>query len=145
MSLADQKCCYIAFKEQSLSLTVNNSTLEQSTNVIDLRVQLTGTLKAAKHLESRLAKANRNFGFQKRNLSQNMARRAKICAYKSLTLPLITTASSTWHPSCGSMRLMESFQKLVLKCITDCGIASYLENMILLILLPLPMFLQLND
>ena len=67
MSLAAEKCCYIAFKGQSLSLTMNNTTLEQSTKVTDLGVQLTGTLKAAKHLESRLAKANRTFGFLKRN------------------------------------------------------------------------------
>ena len=68
MSLAAEKCCYITFKGQSLSLTMNNTTLEQSTKVIDLGVQLTGTLKAAKHLESRLAKANRTFGFVKRKL-----------------------------------------------------------------------------
>ena len=63
MSLAAEKCCYIAFKGQSLSLTMNNTTLEESTKVTDLGVQLTGTLKATKHLESRLAKANRTFGF----------------------------------------------------------------------------------
>ena len=57
MSLAAEKCCYIAFKGQSLSLTMNHTTLEQSTKVTDLGVQLRGTLKAAKHLESRLAKA----------------------------------------------------------------------------------------
>ena len=105
MSLAAEKC-YIAFKGQSLSLTMNNTTLEQSTKVTDLGVQLTGTLKAAKHLESRLAKANRTSGFLKRNLSKNMETRVKICAYKSRILPLITFASSTWHPSRGSMRLM---------------------------------------
>ena len=111
----------------------------------DLGVELTGTVKAAKHLESKLAKANRTFGFLKGNLSQNMARRAKICAYKSLILPVITFASSTWHPSGGIMRLMENFQKRVLKWMKDYGNASYLENVILLRLLPLPMFLQLNE
>ena len=75
MSLALEKCCYIAFEGQSHSLT-----LEQSIIVTDLGVQLTGTLKAAKHLQSRLAKANRTFGFLKKNLSQNMAMRAKNCA-----------------------------------------------------------------
>ena len=82
ISLAAEKFCYIAFKGQSLSLTMNNTTLEQSTKVTDLDVQLTGTLKAAKHLESRLAKANRTFGFLKRNLSKNMETRVKNCAYK---------------------------------------------------------------
>ena len=52
MSLATEKCCYIAFKGHSLRLTMNNTTLEQPTKVTDLGVQLTGTLKAAKHLES---------------------------------------------------------------------------------------------
>ena len=115
MSLAAEKCCCIAFKGQSLSLTMNKTTLEQSAKVTDLGVQLTGTLKAAKHLESRLATANRNFGFLKRNLSKNMETRVKIYAYKSLILPLITFASSTWHPSRGIMRLMECFQKRALK------------------------------
>ena len=64
-----------------------NTTLEQSTKVTNLGVQLTGTLKAAKHLESRLAKANRTFGFLKRNLSKIMETRVKICAYKSLNYP----------------------------------------------------------
>ena len=45
MSLAAEKCCYIAFKGQFLSLTRNNTTLEQSTKVTYLGVQLTGTLK----------------------------------------------------------------------------------------------------
>ena len=145
MSLAAEKCCYIAIKGQSLSLTTNNTTLEQSTKVTDLRVQLTGTLKAAKHLESRLGKANRTFGFLKRNLLKNMETTVKICAYKSLILPLITFASSTWHPSRGSMRLMECFQKRALKWITGYRNASYFENMVTLRLLPLPMFLRLND
>ena len=145
MSLAAEKCCYIAFKGQYLSLTMNNNTLEQSTKMTDLGVQLTGTLKAAKHLESRLAKANRTFGFLKRNLSKNMETRVKICAYKPLILPLITFASSTWHPSRGSMRLMECFQKHALKWITGYRNASYFENMVSLRLLPLPMFLHLND
>ncbi len=108
-------------------------------------MQLTGTLKSAKHLEFRLAKANRTFGLLMRNLLQNMARRAKNCAYKSLILPLITFTSSTWHPSRRSMRLMESFQKRVLKWITDYGNASYLEKLILPRILSLLMFLQLKD
>ena len=147
MSLASEKCCYIAFKGQSLSSTMNNTTLEQSTKVTDLGVQLTGSLKAAKHLESRLAKANRTFSFLKRDLSKNMETRVKICAYKSVILPLITFASSTWHPLRGSMRPMECFQKQkrALKWITGHRIASYFENMLSLRLLPLPMFLQLND
>ena len=127
MLLAAEKCCYIAFKGQSLSLKMNNTTLEQSTKVTDLGVQLTGTPKTAKHLESRPTKANRTFGFLKRNLSKNMEISVKICAYKSLILPLITFASSTWHPSRGSMRLMECFQKRALKWITGNR-------------LPLPMF-----
>ena len=145
MSLAAEKCCYIASKGQSLSLTMNNTTLDQSTKVTDLGVQLTGTLKTAKHLESRLAKANRSFGFLKRNLLKNMETRVKICAYKSLILPLITFASNTLHPSRGSMRLIECFQKGALKWITGYRNASYFENMVSLRLLPLPMFLQLND
>ena len=145
MSLAAEKRCYIAFKGQSFSLTMNNTTLEQSTKVTDLGVQLTCTLKAAKHLGSRLAKANRTFGFLKRNFLKNMETRVKICAYKSLILPLITFASSTWHPSRGSMRLMECFQRLALKWITGYRNASYFKNMVSLRLLPLPMFLQLND
>ena len=145
MSIAAEKCCYIAFKGQSLSLTMNNTTLEQSTKLTDLGVQLTGTLIAAKHLESRLAKANRTFGFLKRNLSKNMETRVKFCAYKSLILPLITFASSTWHPSRGSLRLMECFQKHALKWITGNRNTSYFENMVSLRSFPLPMFLQLND
>ena len=40
---------------------------------------------------------------------------------------------------------MECFQKLALKWITGYRNASYFENMVSLRLLPLPMFLQLND
>ena len=145
MSLATEKCCYIAFKGQSISLTMNNTTIEQSTKVTDWGVQLTGTLKASKHLESRLAKANRTFGFLKRNLSKNVETRVKNCAYKSLFLLLITFASGSCHPSRGSMRLMECFQKRALKWITGYRNASYFKNMVFLRLLPIPMFLQLND
>ena len=48
MSLATEKCCYIAFKGHFLRLTMNNTTLEQSTKVTDLGVQLKGTLKASR-------------------------------------------------------------------------------------------------
>ena len=102
MSLAAEKFCYIAFKGQSLSLTMNNTTLEQSKKVTDLGVQLTGILKAVtqKHLKSRLAKTNRTFDFVKRNLSKNIETRVKICAYKSLILPLIGIRRTlkTWYP-----------------------------------------------
>ena len=124
---------------------MNNTTFEQSTKLTDLGAQLTDNLKAAKHLESRLAKANQTFGFLMKNLSKNMEIRVKICADKSLILPLITFASRTWHPSRGSMRLIECFQKRALKWITGYRNASYFDNMVFLRLLPLPMFLQLND
>ena len=74
-----------------------------------------------------------------------METRVKNCAYKSLFLTLITFASSTWHPSRGSMRLMERFQKRALTWITGYRNASYFENMVSLRLLPLSMSLQLND
>ena len=74
-----------------------------------------------------------------------METRVKICAYKSLILPMITFASSTWHPSRRSMRLMECFQKRALKWITGYRNPSYFENMVSLRLLSLPMFLQVND
>ena len=74
-----------------------------------------------------------------------METRVEICAYKSLILFLITFASSTGHPSRGSMRLMECLQKRALKWITGYRNASYFENMVSLRLIPLPMFLQLND
>ena len=74
-----------------------------------------------------------------------METRVKICSYKSLILPLITFASSTYHESRGSMRLMECIRKRALKRITGYRNALYFENMVSLRLLPFPMFLQLND
>ena len=81
----------------SIQYEINSKTLEALESHPYLGVELTSSLSLNKHVENVIVKADRSFGFVKRNL-RRCPDRVKAQAYSSLVRPHLEYASSVWSP-----------------------------------------------
>ena len=92
-----------------------------------------------------MKKANRVFCSLRRNVAFKVNMRIKLGLYKSMILPVLMYGSSCCNLNRGDMRNLERFQRKVVSWITNSKTLSYIEQLRLSNLLPLPMYYQLND
>ena len=92
-----------------------------------------------------MKKANRVFYSLRRNVASKVNMRIKLGLYKSMILPVLMYGSSYCNLNRGDMRNLERFQRKVVSWITNSKTLSYIEQLRLSNLLPLPMYYQLND
>ena len=94
------------------------------------------------HFDSRMSKANKTFYCIRRNLEFKVNKmRIKLGLYKFLILPVLTYGETICNIDLGRL---ERFHKKVLKWIRE-NTSDYTEQLRLLNILPLALFLQLND
>ena len=96
------------------------------------------------HIDSTMSKANKTFYCIRRNLEFKVKMRIKLCLYKSLILSVLTSSLIICNISRNDLGRLERFQKKVLKWITG-NYSDYTEQLRLLNILPLALFLQLNE
>ena len=96
-------------------------------------------------LKERMKKANRVFYSLRRNVAFKVNMRIKLGLYKSMILSVLSYRSSCCNLNRGDMRNLERFQRKVVSWITNSKTLSYIEQLRLSNLLPLPMYYQLID
>ena len=96
------------------------------------------------HIDSRMSKVNKTFYCIRRNLEFKVKTRIKLGLYKSLILPVLTYGLVICNISRSDLRRLERFQKKVIKWITRND-SDYTEQVRLLNILPLALFLELNE
>ena len=106
---------------------------------------MSGDLSWKVHIETRLKKANQVLYLLRRNLSANINTFVKLGLYKLLILPVLLYGLSCTHISRGDQLQLERFQKKVIRWITGNKTGVYINELRLLNILPLPMFIQLNN
>ena len=92
-----------------------------------------------------LKKANRALYLLRRNVSPKIKLSVKLGLYKSILLPLLLYGMNCVRLSRGSTRDLKSFQKRALNWVCYESNRSYLQQLRLLNVLPLPLFMQCND
>ena len=97
------------------------------------------------HIEERLKKANKVLYLLRRNIALQERQEIKLGLYKSLILPVLLYGSACTNPNRGELQQLEIFQKKVVKWILGQKVMPYPNQLRLLNILPLPMFMQLND
>ena len=97
------------------------------------------------HVSERLNKANRALYQLRRNVSPKVNVSVKLGLNKSILLPILLYKMNCVLLSRGSTRDLESFQKRALNWVCYKSNRSYLQQLRLLNVLPLPLFMQCND
>ena len=111
----------------------------------DLGIHIKDDLRWSKHIEERLRKANTVLYLLRRNQAVQVKPLIKLGFYKSLILPVLLYGFTCIIPSRSELQNLERFQKKAVKWITGNKGVNYSSPLRLLNILPLPMFLQLND
>ena len=81
----------------------------------------------------------------RRNIAPQVRQEIKLGLYKSLILPVLLYGSACTNPNRCELQQLERFQKKVVKWILGQKVMPYPNQLRLLNILPLPMFMQLND
>ena len=97
------------------------------------------------HVSESFKKANRAPYLLRRNVSPKVNVSVKLGLYKSILLPILLYGMNCVRLSRGSTRDLESFQKRALNWVCYESNRSWLQQLRLLNVLPLPLFIQCND
>ena len=145
MELALDKCAKVSLRGGDANSMLFGVVLGTSMVVKDLGIFVSGDLSWKVHIETRLKKANQVLYLLRRNLSAKLNTFVKLGLYKSLILPVLLYGLSCTHISRGDQLQLERFQKKVIRWITGNKTGVYINELRLLNILPLPMFIQLNN
>ena len=145
MELAMDKCTKITFRGSDRSFNILDQKLDNSKTVKDLGIHVSDNLTWKMHIEERLRKANKVLYLLRRNVAVKVQTLVKLGLYKSLILPVLLYGFACVFASRADLHLLENFQKKVVGWITGNKTMSYRSQLKILNILPLPMFLQLND
>ena len=119
--------------------------LDSSKVIKDLGIYVSHDLTWKTHIEERMKKANKVLYLLRRNIALQVRQEIKLGLYKSLILPVLLYGSACTNPNRGELQQLERFQKKVVKWILGQKVMPYPNQLRLLNILPLPMFMQLND
>ena len=109
----------------------------------DLGLTISSDLNWNNHIDNACKKANRVIFMIKHN-TNNLSRTAKLNLYKSMVVPVLTYASPCYLLNKYVTNELETNQKRVVKWIFP-GTMVYKEKIAQLQILPLPMYIHINN
>ena len=101
------------------TFTLNKVSLEFFEDIKNLGLIINNKLKKNSHINLKLANSNKICNFLWRNVHFQVKQQRKLLVYRSLILSVLNFSSIAWSPSINSLRRLESFQKRVLKCVSN--------------------------
>ena len=145
MDLAIGKCAELKIHHHSGDLMLGTSQLHGADSIKVLGIFVTKDMTWSLHKSERFKKANKALYLLRRNVSPKVNVSVKLGLYKSILLPILLYGMNCVRLSRGSTRDLESFQKRALNWVCYESNRSYLQQIRLLNVLPLPLFMQCND
>ena len=145
MELAFEKCAQINFRGVDINLLLNGNRVPQPKSIKDLGIHMLGDLSWSTHLTERLKKANKLLYSLRRNVAYNVNTFVKLGLYKSKLLPVLTYGCHCANFLRKDLQKLEFFRKKIVKWICGKHWQKYTDQLRMLNILPLPMFLQIND
>ena len=145
MELAIDKCAYLNFRGRNEQYKLMGKDLAKSTTVKDLGIHVAADVSWKQHIEERMKKENKVLYMLKRNVATKVNTIVKLGLYKSWILPVLLYDFTCLTAGRTEIQILEKFQKKVVKWITGNEDTEYKSQLRLLNILPLPMFIQLND
>ena len=144
MALALDKCTNLIFRGKDKAYQICDKKLKQQTEVKDLDVMACGNLNWSCHIENRLIMANKVLCSLRRTVEKEVKPFTKLGLYKSLVLPVLMYVLNCAQIRRTDMVKLEKFQKAVTWILGSCH-ERYINQLMILNVLPLPMYIQLND
>ena len=138
-----KKCFFLNVRNCPINLTIGEEAMKSPDYVKDLGLITNAKLSWTNHIEYRIKKAHGFYQFCRRNTSRTLSMLNKLDLYKSTILPIVLYASECWNPSKSDLRLLENFNKKLLKWIVSQK--SYSQALCYLNVLPIPYFQVLKD
>ena len=132
------------FRGQDRSYKLMDAKLDKSKTVKDLGISVAEDLTWKAHIYERLRKANKVLHLIRKNVAVNVKAFIKLGLYKSLTLPILLFGFSCVSASRAELQFFERFQKKVVRWITCIKGSCYGNQLRILNILPLPMFIQMS-
>ena len=145
MELALDKCAQIIFRGKKQNFDIVGEDLANADTVKDLWIHIKDDLSWSKHIEERLRKANKVLYHLRRNVAVEVKPLIKLGLYKSLILPVLLNGFTCTNLSRSELQIFERFQKKAVKWIRGNKGMNYISQLWLFNILPLPMFLQVNN
>ena len=145
MELAMDKCTKITFRCSDRSFNILDQKLDESNTERDLGIHVSDNLTWKMHVEERLRKANKVPYLLRRKVAVKVQTLVTLGLYKSFILPVLLYGFACVFASRADLHLLENFQKKVVRWITGNETRSCRSQLKILNILPLPMYLQLND
>ena len=145
MKLAVHECHLLNFRGTRACLSLNGQPLGEPGKVKDLGVYIADTLIWSTHIEHRIAEVNKVFYCMRRNVAFNFKISVKLGLYKSVILPVLLYGLNCAYQSRTDQRKLKNLQRRVLKWVCGPPRSGYKAQLRLLNVLPLPLFIQLND
>ena len=139
------KCAKLSIRGQTQNYELMGTKLESSKVIKDLRIYVSHDMTWKTHIEERLKKANKVLYLLRRNVALQVRQEIKLGLYKSLILTVLLYGSACTNPNREELQQLERFQKKVVKWILGQKVMPYPNQLGLLNILPIPMFMQLND
>ena len=137
------KCCLIKMSKNEKRLLFGNESIKTEETQSDWGLMLSCDLKWNLHINKVCCKAFRVFHMIKRSVS-NLGQKAKLDLYKSMIVPILTYASPCYGLSKYIITELENVQRRIVKWIIP-HMDSYKDRLIEISLLPLPMYIQINN
>ena len=137
------KCTHVSFTKSSNKFCFNNTENKLVDTQKDLEIIISNDMSWNLHIDKAVLKANKTFFAIKRNIS-NINRVAKLNLFKSMIIPVILYASPCFGLDKYVVSELEMIQRKAVNRICFDSI-SYKENLKVLGILPLPMYVQLNN
>ena len=143
MKLAMDKCAKLSIRAQTQNYELMGTKLESYKVIKDLGIYVSHDLTWKTHIEERLKKMNEVLYLLRQNIALQFRQEIKLGLYKSLILPVLLYGSACTNLNRGELQKLERFQKKVVKWILGQKVMPYPNQLRLLNILPLPMFMQL--
>ena len=137
------KCNHMEIGKSQKQLKFGDELIQMVSVQSDLGLTISNDLKWNLHIDKACSKAIRVFHMIKRNVS-NLNTEAKLNLYKSMVVPVILYGSPFYGMSKYVMSELENIQRRVVNWI-KLGNESYKEKLYSLSILPLPMYVQINN
>ena len=139
------KCTKINLRGDDKNFNITDQKTNHTKTVENLGIHASDNLTWKTHIEERLRKAKKVLYFLRKNVAVKVQTLSKLGLYKSLILPVLLYGFSYIFTSRIDLHQLENFQRNVVRWINGKKTKNYLSQLRILNILPLAMFLQLND
>ena len=138
-----QKCAHLAITNKQYQFYLGKEIIASADYQNDWGLTLSRHLKWNLHIDKVCAKAMKVFHMIKRNVS-DLSSAAKLNLYKSMIVPILIYGSPCYGKNKHVLTELEHVQKRVVNWVLF-GSESYKDKLRSLCILPLPMYIQINN